>query len=118
HAGNDIDARAFADEIVAEPRHFHVGDDTTALNFRIDETHPSLTRGAVLLEAPRADLHSLARAHELGVPLRQLQAQNVAILGQRRDRFARQHHRALRYRHTQHPAGAWREHGAFAHLLA
>ena len=51
------------------------------------------------------------------MPLRQLQPQNVAVLGERRDRFAGQHDRAFGDRDPQHAACARREHRALAHLL-
>ena len=72
---------------------------------------------ALVLEAARADQHGVAGAHELGVAFGQLKAKDELILGQGRDRLARQNHLTRGDRHVQSPAGARREHGPFARLL-
>ena len=68
-------------------------------------------------EAARADQDLVARAHELGVPLGQLQAQDVVVLGERGDRLAGHHDAPVRDRNAKDAPGGGREHGAFARLL-
>ena len=56
-------------------------------------------------------------AHELGVALGQLQAQDVLILRQGRDRLAGQNDLTDGNRHAQDATGAGRKHRPFARLL-
>ena len=81
-------------------------------------THFALAPFAGVLEAARADLHDVAGAHEARVPLGQLQAQDVAVLGERRDRLAGQDDRAFLHGRLQNAACGGREHRALLHLLA
>ncbi len=115
----DVDARALADEIVAEPFDVDVGDHASALDFGIDDAHAALALVLVgpFAEAARSDENLVAGAHELGVPFRQLQAQDVAVFGERRDRFARQHDAAFGDGDAEDAARGRRENGALAHLL-
>ena len=115
----DIDARALADEIVAEAGDLDVRDDAAALDFRIDEADPSLAAllGAVILQAARADLHGVAGPHELRVPLGKVKAQDVVVFCEGRDRFAGQHDAAFGNGHGQNAAGAGGQNGSFSPLL-
>ena len=72
---------------------------------------------AFVLQAAGADAHRIARAQELGVPLRQLEAQDVLILGERGDRLSRQDDAAGGNGDGEDAAGAGRQHRAFAGLL-
>ncbi len=115
----DVDARALADEIVAEPFDVDVGDHAPALDFGIDDAHAALAPLLVgaFAEAARSDEDLVAGAHELGVPFGQLQAQDVAVFGERGDRFARHHDAPFRDGNGEDAPGGRRENGAFAHLL-
>ena len=64
-----------------------------------------------------ADLHGIARAHESGVTLRQLQAKNIAILGEGRDRFAGHDDAPDGNGNGQDAPRSRREHGALGRLL-
>ena len=63
-AGVDIDARALADEIVAEARDLDVGDDAAALDLGIDDAHaPFACVGRALPSVkPRAPISTVSPA--------------------------------------------------------
>ena len=117
-AGVDVDARAFADEIVAEPFDLDVGDHPAAADLRIDDAHAARALLPLLVFKPaRADQHNVAGPHEPRVTLGQLQAQDVTVFGQRGDRLAGQHDLALGDGDAEDAARLGRQHGALARLL-
>ena len=72
---------------------------------------------AAFRDTPVADLHDVAGAHEARMALGELEAQDVMVLRDRRDRLARHDDRTLGDGDLEHAPRGGREHRALLHLL-
>ena len=114
-SGGDVDAGALADEVIAEALDLDVRDDPALIDLGIDEHDRAAARSSCScgLKPARADQDRVARLDEVGMPLGKLQAQDVVVGRDRRDRLARHDDAAFRHRHLEHPPRPRREDGAF-----